>query len=280
MKQIREPSVSGTFYPSDPNVLRETIEKFFLKAKISPINEKIIAGISPHAGYIYSGQAQAYVYKAMEKIDFDLACIIAPSHQAYYEGASVYPEGFYRTPLGDVEIDNKVAEKLLKFSLFDFNLDAHIREHSVEVQLPFLQFIKKNFKFVPIVISQFDREMVKEMAENIYIATKNRNVVFIASTDLSHYPPYEIAKKVDNETIKHILSLNPEELYEFARIAPRNYHGVSTALCGEGGVLVLLNILRIMGVNKSKLLIYYNSGDVTEGIKQEVVGYSGIIFSK
>jgi len=150
----------------------------------------------------------------------------------------------------------------------------------VEVQLPFLQVIKKNFSFLPIVISEFSEEMAKEMAESIYQATRGKDVIFIASSDLSHYPPYQIARKVDKETINRILLLDPSRLHEFAVYAPHRYPGVSTAICGEGAVLTLLYLLPLVGGNRAQLLIYYNSGDVMEGMQREVVGYSGIVFLK
>ncbi len=279
-EKIRNPAVAGTFYPANPGTLKKSIEEFLARVELPSLKGEIIGGICPHAGYIYSGQAQAYVYKAFQEKEFSTAIIIASSHSAYYEGASIYPEGFYRTPLGEVKIDSELAGNLLKYPHFQFIPHAHLREHSVEVQLPFLQVIKKTFSFLPIVISEFSEQTVREIAESIYMATQGKDVVFIASSDLSHYPPYRIAKKVDRETINRILSLNPSKLHEFAVYAPRHYPGVSTAICGEGAVLTLLNLLPLIGGNKAQLLVYYNSGDVAGGMQGEVVGYSGIVFLK
>ncbi len=278
--KVRKPCVAGTFYPAHPEMLRESIEGFLARVELPSLQGEIVGGVCPHAGYVYSGQAQAYVYRALQDRDFTTAVIIASSHSAYYAGASIYPEGCYQTPLGEVKIDSELAEELLSSPHFQFMPQAHLREHSVEVQLPFLQVIKENFSFLPIVISEFTEEMAKEMAESIYRATRKKNVIFIASSDLSHYPPYHIAGKVDRETINRILSLDPSGLHEFAVYAPRRYPGVSTAICGEGAVLTLLYLLPLIGGNRAQLLVYYNSGDVMEGMQREVVGYSGIIFLK
>jgi len=275
---VRQPAVAGSFYPGSREGLRKEVENLLGSVDLPLISGKILGGMAPHAGYMFSGQAQAYLYKALEPLSFNTAVIIASSHYAFYQGASVYPEGAYLTPLGEVDVAEEITKKLLDYPEFNYVPSAHQREHSIEVQLPFLQVIKGNVKIVPIVVSEFDLELTKRLGKAIHEVTAGRNdVIFIASSDLSHYPPYEIAKKVDNEILKRIVSLDPEGLHESA-VLLRRERGVSTAICGEGAVLTLLYCLLEKGVKEGKLLIYYNSGDVEKFMREEVVGYGAVIF--
>ncbi len=277
--RVREPVVAGTFYPGMEESLRREVTSLLEEASSFPGEREFIGGVSPHAGYIFSGRAQAFLYRVVQEREFSTVVILASSHYAFYEGASVYPEGIYLTPLGEVPVEEEISQELISKPDFSYIPQAHSREHSVEVQLPFLQIIRRDFKIVPVVISQFDLELTRRMAETIDEVTRDKSgVIFIASSDLSHYPPYEIAKKVDGEVIKRIISLDPESLHEFATLAPRRFPGVSTAICGEGAVLTLMYLLKIRKVRKGEVLIYYNSGDVEGRMRSEVVGYSAIGF--
>ena len=154
MKNVREPVVAGAFYPSDPDVLADDVRAYLSKAERESVEGEILALISPHAGYPYSGQVAAYAYKLVEGMGFDDVIVIAPSHRWPFEGASVYHEGGFRTPLGVIPIDREMCDEIMAFDRrFQFIPEAHAGEHSLEVQLPFVQMSLKGYKLVPIVLT-------------------------------------------------------------------------------------------------------------------------------
>jgi len=258
---LRMPVVAGSFYPADKSQLVSLIEKllkennFSLTAKKLGIDYKNIrAAIVPHAGYVYSGPTAAVVYNAVANTSPKRVVLLGPSHQAPLNDAYSFSSNWL-TPLGEVKIDNSnlAFEKVLD----DF-------EHSLEVQLPFLQtiFKKDSFTFTPIIYGEINE---KELAKSV-AALDSKNTLFLASSDLSHYLPYTEAKVIDAETIEAILALDIEKFME-----------VGDA-CGKIGIAALM-ILAKKNKWKAALLDYRNSGD-TAGDKKGVVGYAAIIFVK
>jgi len=267
---IRKPAVAGSFYPGDPETLQKLILAYLNSA--GPVlpefeKEKIMGIISPHAGYVYSGPVAAYGYNYLARTEYDRFIVIAPSHHGRFNGVSVIPGGIYKTPLGDVEIDSDLGERLEKREHFGFIKEAHEMEHSLEVQIPFLQMVKPEASIVPLVMGTSDPELCRItggiIAEEIIASGKNYGIII--STDLSHYHSYDVAVAKDNDFI------NALELFDGNSVKEAILSGKAEA-CGEGGVLAGISLAKKLGAKKIKTVKYANSGD-TAGSKDQVVGY-------
>ncbi len=269
---IREPAVAGMFYPASKSALLSEIKSYLTQASVKKIdNIKMI--ISPHAGYIYSGPVAAYGYKAIEGNSYENVFIFAPSHRAQFSGISVYDGEGYKTPLGIVKINRDIVKKLIESSdLINFHYDAHIYEHSLEVQLPFLQVVIKNdFKLVPSLVGTHNIKELLEVAKivNDFIG---ENDLIVLSTDLSHYYNSLKAQELDRVAIEDIKNLDIEKFYN--DIA----QGKAEA-CGFGPLIIGMAIAKLRGWNNCEVLKYADSGDVS-GDKSQVVGYvSCVIFT-
>lgn len=283
--EVRSPAVAGYFYPIDPRDLRGAIEDSFkhqigpgILPKPSPTRIKESTGfVVPHAGYIYSGPVAAHSYlKIAEEGLPETFIIIGPNHTGYGALVSVYPSGKWATPLGKIEIDTELARSIVNNSEYaELDVYAHVEEHSVEVQLPFLQYIFGNkFKLVPIVLALQTPEVAVDLANAIYdaIAHSERDIVIIASTDFTHYEPHEKAKSKDLSAIEEIIKMDLNGFY-------RKIKELNISICGPGGIMVLIEYTRKIYGNKAKaeLLKYATSGD-TSGNKVAVVGYASIRF--
>ena len=271
-KQIRKPAVAGMFYPASPDRLKGEISNYLRKVASVKTEGEIVAIISPHAGYEFSGGVAAYGFKAIEGKDFSTVIIIGPSHYVYFKGSSIYPEGYYRTPLGDVEIDKELAKKLINGSNIRFYPPAHQREHSVEVQIPFLQTVLKDFKIVPIIMGNCSYQDCLDLGKAIAENVKDKRILIIASTDLSHFYPSEEARFLDKITLNEIRRFNPRELYQKVQTE-------ECQLCGAMPVVATLIASKDLGADKIELLKYLHSGDVT-GDNSRVVGYGSLLIQK
>lgn len=257
---IRPAAVAGQFYPEDKKELEEMIDNFLSQTKSLEIGGEIFGFLLPHAGYIFSGPVAAFGFKTIAGRDFDTVIIIGDSHYERFDGVSIWPRGFWETPLGKIEIDEELAQKILSASKRFITRDsAHLWEHSIEVQLPFLQKTLKNFKILPIIFGSEDEDW-EELARVILENIKNKKVLIIASSDLSHYLSYEEAREIDQQTLKAISDLDAQNL----------------EVCARDSVKTLIEIGKSLGA-KTKLLKYANSGD-TSGDKSQVVGYGAIAF--
>ncbi|MGC8981733.1 MAG: AmmeMemoRadiSam system protein B [Minisyncoccia bacterium] len=276
-EKIRYPIVAGKFYPEDKNNLETMIEEFLDDVEDFKIDKNIFGLLVPHAGYIFSGQVAAYGYKLIKDRDFESIILIGDSHYEYFDGVSIWDKGKWITPLGEVIIDEDLGKELLNFSKrFIVKDSAHIFEHSLEVQLPFLQKALKNFKILPIIFGSEDKDW-KILANAILTIMKDRKILIVISSDLSHYPPYEIAKKVDSETIDAILNCDPEEFIKKIEELKKSYPDVDTFACAQDSIKTILEISKNLKA-RAKLLKYQNSGDTKYGDKFQVVGYSSIVF--
>lgn len=276
-EKLRFSAVAGQFYPGEKKELEEIVEKFLREAKVPKIEGEIFGLILPHAGYVFSGQVAAHGFKAIEEKDFETVILIGDSHYERFDGVSIWEKGEWETPFGKVKVDEKLAEKILKESKRFFIRDsAHLFEHSLEVQIPFLQKVLKNFKILPIIFGS-ENEDWKNLAKAILKVTKEKKVLIIASSDLSHYPPYEIAMKADLETIDSILSCDPEKFAQKIAQLEKKYPGVDTFACAQDTMKTILEVAKNLKT-KAKLLKYQNSGDTIFGEKSQVVGYSAIAF--
>ena len=274
MNDVRESVIAGSWYPGDPEILASEIDSFLKKVPAEPLGGRVAALIVPHAGYIYSGQIAAHSYKHVEGKTFDVVIVIGPSHRAYFHGVSVYSnKGGYKTPLGTVPVDIELANRIIaQSSMISFVPAAHSEEHSVEIQLPFLQVALGEFNFVPIVMGDQDRHTCEELAEAIYMSASDKRILIIGSSDLSHFHIYEKAVKLDSVALDHIKRMDAEGLLKDMR------SGLCEA-CGGGPMAVAMMVAKRLGADRSRLLKYANSGDVT-GDKSSVVGYASAVFYK
>ena len=268
---VRKSVIAGTWYPGTPTVLRATIEDFFLHAPDVRIHGNIRGLIVPHAGYAYSGQIAAMAYKSIKRQTFDAVLVLGPSHREFFHGVSIYDRGGYETPLGIVPVDVTLANDIMSRSkMISYIPAAHSQEHSLEIQLPFLQVVLGEFRFVPLVMGEQDRETCENLAEGIVNAINGRNILIVGSSDLSHFHPYEKAVKMDSVVLKRIEKMDGKGLLE-------DLEKNLCEACGGGPAAVTMMVSKKLGANRAKLLKYANSGDVT-GDRRSVVGYASAIF--
>lgn len=280
----RKAVVAGQFYPGNPDELKKELKKLFSDTSCKKAVGEVLAILSPHAGYVFSGKTAACSFKQINPYKkHKTIFLIGSSHHTLFDGASIYNKGNFETPLGIVNVDFETANLLLKnYSFFNTRDDAHDSEHSLEVQLPFLQYyLQTDFKIVPIVIATQNKNTCAKIAQALkpYF---NEDNLFIISTDFSHYPDYENAKKTDTETANAILTNNPDELSAtLKKNANNNIKGLATSLCGWTSVLTLMEISRDIKDVQYVPVNYSNSGDALYyGDKSRVVGYYSIAVSK
>ena len=265
-EKIRESVLAGTWYPGDPEVLRKQIKNFLKNVKTSSGNEKLLGLIVPHAGYRYSGQVAAHAYKLLENRSFETVVIIAPSHRALFEGVSVYDRGGYRTPLGVVPINREFIHLLKqKDPRIRYVPEAHAREHSLEIQLPFLQVVLPNLKIVPLVMGDQNYETCKKLADILAQCIQRKSVLLVASTDLSHFHSYNEAKKLDARVLEHVEKMDAKGLHSDLT------KGICEA-CGGGPMVTAMLTAAHLQTTESQILNSANSGDVTRD-RSKVVGY-------
>jgi AmmeMemoRadiSam system protein B/AmmeMemoRadiSam system protein A len=264
---IREPVVDGQFYPSSPEELKSMIQGMIDE---KAVKDEVIGYYAPHAGYVYSGPVVgATISRVKLKNTF---VIMGPSHTGMGVSFSIMADGSWRTPLGDVEIDSELAKAILANSSYlkEDHL-AHLQEHAIEVQLPFIQYFKSDFKFVPIVLSHANASVYHNIGKAIAKAVKDlgKEVVLVASGDMNHYESQKITRTKDKQAIESILKLEAGELLERVR-------EFNISMCGYGTAACLIFAARELGADKAELVKYQTSGDVT-GDYSSVVGYAGIL---
>lgn len=271
---IRQPAVTGIFYPKDKEKLSRMIDSFLAKADTISLEGKPQIIIVPHAGYEFSGSVAAYGFKTLENKNYKRAIIIGPSHQSYFSGFAISQADFWQTPLGKIKIDKNLREKISKNNNLIFISDnAHLNEHCLEVEVPFLQKINPQIKILPIIIGPYNPQ--PEVLASVLEEYLDSSTILIISSDLSHYPPYEIAKERDGEVIKAILELDKEKFSTIVKDLDEANNLVTRA-CGEEAIkigFILAEKLKL----KPYLLKYANSGD-TNGDINQVVGYASIAF--
>jgi AmmeMemoRadiSam system protein B len=245
--------------------------------------DNIRAVISPHAGYIFSGQVAATAYLPLKnRTDIKRIFLIGSSHHAWFEGASVYYDAHYITPLGKIEIETEIARKLLAHGeIISYHPEAHANEHSLEVQLPFLQYIlSRKFTIIPIIIGSQSKDTPYRLADILkeYFVPGN---LFVISTDLSHYPEYYDAVKTDQLTIEALCSNNPEIFNrQVAENEKKRIPNLSTSICGWSSALTLLSITSSLKGVAYHPVLYQNSGDIAlYGEKTRVVGYQSVLIT-
>lgn len=276
----RPPTVAGSFYTSDPESLKKEIEMYLeIKepGKISP-KQKIIGIVCPHAGYVYSGFVAGKAYKELIGRNFKTAIIIAPSHHQYFAYASVYSGDAYVTPLGPALVDKEFASKLsnqnnyVRLSIDGHNWRKGMPEHSLEVQIPFLQYIIPDIKIVPIVMGSQEPQIIHSLSVAIINTLKDLNrsedIILVASSDLSHYHSYKFAKEIDQNFI------NTFQRFDYFKLTAM-LKSSELEVCGAGPVAVVMIVSEQLGANKPVNIFYATSGDspFVTPIKERVVGY-------
>ncbi len=273
MGTIKKSVIAGSWYPGNPSTLKRDIETYFTSVSIPELEGEVVGLISPHAGYMYSGQVAANAYNLIRGKKYDGVIVVGPSHRVAFHGVSVFSRGGYETPLGMVSIDEDLAEKVKKISpiVADFP-GAHLQEHSVEIQLPFLQVALGDFLFLPLVMGDQDAITCRELAEAIYKSSQGKKILIVGSSDLSHFYNYNVAKKMDSIALKYLKEGDAEGLLQ-------SLENGEVEACGGGPMAVVLLTARLMKADKAYFLKYANSGDVT-GDKNSVVGYASAVYCK
>jgi AmmeMemoRadiSam system protein B/AmmeMemoRadiSam system protein A len=271
----RTPAVAGTFYPADKAELENIVKTHLDNVSDLPeIDGQIIALIVPHAGLVYSGQIAAHAYKLLDNSDFNTVILCGPSHRYRLNGIAVEsPDVVWTNPIGDVTCDKNLALQLTNFSdRINNNGDAHRQEHSLEVQLPYLQMILDDFKIVPLVMGSQDAGTINLLADALKAIETDRKAVMVASTDLQHYRSAEAGWDLDSLTVDCIANLDPVRL-------ERMLNGGRIEMCGGGPTAAVMKAAIARGADKVKILKYAHSGDVS-GDNSQVVGYVAAVLYK
>ncbi len=274
LASTRHPYVAGAFYPSSPSELARMIDDFLKEAEVKPPQGEILGIQVPHAGYVFSGRVAAYGFKLLQGRKYDLVVLIGPSHFYPFRGGAVSPADYWKTPLGKVPVDRDFAKKLVSLRAgFFFSEKYHQREHSLEVEVPFLQkVLKPGFKIVPIVIGPYYPQSLLPSAGKFAGLLRGRNFILIISSDLSHYHTLEECNSIDRRTIRAMLSLKPASFLWGALQGEYEACGASAIALGE-------EILLKLGVDRAVLLKHGTSADAGAGTRR-VVGYSSVAFIK
>jgi AmmeMemoRadiSam system protein B len=283
MVKVRRPCQAGAFYEGTPDALKRQIEKCFTGklgpgelpevAKTAP--KKVIGLICPHAGYMFSGPVAAHAYYELA-VDGtpEVVVIFGPNHTGYGSGLAVMNDGVWRTPLGDVEVDRETANQIVRESrIIDIDESAHSNEHSIEVQLPFLQFLYGSaFKIVPICFLMQDLSSAREVGQAVAKVLHDKKAVIIASSDMTHYEPQESAERKDKKALEAIVAMDEARFQSVIE-------AYNITACGHGPIASLITAAKVSGGREAKLLCYKTSGDVI-GDRSSVVGYAAVSFVK
>jgi hypothetical protein len=280
-KDIRSPIAAGRFYPASPAVLKQTVRKFMDDAV--PVQVKNpLALVVPHAGYVFSGQIAADGFRQASDHLWDVVVILGTNHTSgSFRKISLYPGDGFGTPLGVAMIDREVVEALMAASpdcVPDRSL--HQQEHSIEVQLPFIQVLFPDARIVPLVVGAPDLGLCRRFGEALAGVLKGRRALVVASADLSHYPAAEAAEEVDRKTLAAMEKMDPALLQRVTQTQMRrNIPNLHTCACGEAAVLAAMCTAKAMGATGGKVIRYAHSGDVPVGERDRVVGYGAVVYS-
>ena len=277
---VRQPGVAGGFYPADPKTLLAMIDDMLAHASPPPINDPILAVVAPHAGYQYSGPVASFTYAALKGRKFSRVVVIAPSHYGAFDFISVYDGDAYATPLGTIPVDKAFAKQLASMSpTIRLSSHGHVAtpkgaEHALEVQLPWLQRVLGDFHLVPVVMGDQSYESSRALGVALakLIQGNDKDTLIVASSDLSHYHPYDDAVKIDHKT------LNALQVWDYFSMS-RNFEERIWEACGGAPIVAAMIAAERMGANQALVLKYANSGDTT-GDHSRVVGYSADVFVK
>lgn len=284
----RHPGGAGFWYPASPEELSQEIDNFIASASDCPPPGKIVALVSPHAGYRYSGPVAGAAFRQVQNRKFDTVVVVGLSHRIPVSKASVFDGEYYETPLGKLPVDRETTGQLLAHSdLFEYNKAAHSTrkslmesggEHSVENQVPFLQRAIGEFKMVEILTNAENADLCHHAGLAIAEALQGKNALLVASTDLTHWPRYEDAVRVDRKALEILSDLDPKNIWKELRVLEQenaDVHNLSCVMCSKAAVLTVFEAAIALGADRAAVLDYRNSGD-TAGGKSQVVGYGAM----
>ncbi|MBC7261264.1 MAG: AmmeMemoRadiSam system protein B [Chloroflexi bacterium] len=263
---VRHSVIAGSWYPGNAKQLCAMIDEFLNNVPPQRLEGDLVGLIAPHAGYIYSGQVAAYAYALLRGKPFSKVVIVSPVHRIYPGRFAVTDKAFYETPLGLVPVDTELLQAIEQH--ITLNRVSQDMEHSLEIQLPFLQHVLGNFALTPIMMGEQDWESAMELGQALAKAIGKEPVLLVASTDLSHFHRYDIAVRLDQLVLDHITAYDPEGL-------ARTLAMQKAEACGGGPVMAVMVAAQKLGANRAVLLKYMNSGDVT-GDRSSVVGYAAV----
>lgn len=272
---IRRAAVAGTWYPGSAGALAREVDGYLDAAASGPAGS-LHAIIAPHAGMMFSGGVGACAYKASAREDFEVAVLVGPSHFVAFEGAAIWPEGAFETPLGPARVDEAGAAALAASPIVHVLPSAHRREHSLEMQLPFLRRVHPDVPIVPVLIGVQSRETIDALAQAIVQAFTGRHALLIASTDLSHYFDAATAATLDARVQRCVTAFDPDALLDLFEQYPEHERGRYVA-CGGGAAITVMQAARAMGAADGRVLKYAHSGEVS-GDYDGVVGYLAAAF--
>jgi AmmeMemoRadiSam system protein B/AmmeMemoRadiSam system protein A len=277
--QVRSPAVAGQFYSVVAKTLGAGIDAY-MKDAVAAVDGRPIALVLPHAGYVFSGQICADGYRSAQGHDYDLVVLLGTNHTAPgLRRVAIYPGRGFSTLLGTAAIDGAFVDRLVAECGRDCELDtaAHAREHSVEVQIPFVQRVLPGVKIVPVIVGEPDVGLCRRFGEALARAISDRRVLIVASSDLSHYPDAKDAERVDRATLESIARLDPDAIRATLAAALRQgVANLSTAACGEAPILAAVYAAKALGAKSGKILSYAHSGQIAVGERNRVVGYGAV----
>jgi len=274
---VRQPAFVGQFYTGDATQLAAEIDSYM--AGKQPTAGRPLALIVPHAGYPYSGPVAGYAYAEVRGQQYDAVILIGQNHYLQdFTGVAVYPGGAWKTPLGLVPVDQELAQAILQANpAWESDPAFHARDHCLEVQVPFLQRALPGTPIVPILIGYPDPQNAQSLVQVLSQVLPGRNILLIASSDLSHYPAYEDAVQSDGAILEAIETLDPGQLRQtVAQEMSQGLPNLLTTCCGEEAIVVVMEVAKRLGADRATVLHYANSGDVPGGDRTRVVGYGAV----
>jgi AmmeMemoRadiSam system protein B len=263
----RAAAVAGSWYPATASAVRDEVERYLAPVPAAAVRGRLVALIAPHAGLRYSGPVAAHSYARLRGRRSLVAVLVGPSHRMAFEGVAAYPRGAWDSPLGRVPIAAEVAERILAAGTNVFADERpHRQEHSLEMQLPFLQHVAPDARIVPLLMGTQSRAEVDALAEALAAVAALDDVVLIASSDLSHYHPAPAANRLDALVIRAVEDFRPDRLMDLLERSREH-------ACGGGPMVAVMKAARSGGALSAEILRYADSGDAGEGDKSRVVGY-------
>ncbi len=264
---VRTSPIAGTWYPGSPGAIAAEVEEYLEAAELEAPPGRLVGLVSPHAGLRYSGPVAAHGYALLRGRPSLTAVLVGPSHRMAFDGVAVAAHGAFETPLGRVPIDEEIAGRLVarEENIVD-DPRPHRDEHSLEMQLPFLQHLVPGLRIVPLLMGSQDREEAEMLAGALAGALEGSDALLIASSDLSHYHPAPEANALDAKVVEDVRRLDPDGLMDRLE----SFHGHA---CGGGPMVAVMKAARARGADRATILKYGDSGDVAEGDKSRVVGY-------